>query len=164
MTDTPTARIIPYASAPFGVEFGAGIEFGVGTGQIIVRISPLFCASLVQNPQGVPLGEAGGWLPDRQAEERAARKRAKIKIKRERRQDYVMRKIYMELKGLEPDEYLLELMAEFETVDDIFKTDEQTRMELQKAYYDYIIVQLEAQAAQDNEDEIAIMFALSQML
>ena len=106
----------------------------------------------------------GGWLPD-EKHHKTARRREKIKLKRERRQDYVMRKIWNELKGItEPDEYLLALMAEFEGVEEVLLSPEQQQALLHKAYHDYVLLREERQAMQDKIDEIAIGLAISKLL
>ena len=165
MAAPATAFVVNYAAAPFGVEalIYPNLDLDPLTGQIVVVGSVPYGVTLLHDSSVILADQPGGWLKEEEYS-RTAKKRAKIKLKRERRQDYVMRKIYAELKGLEPDERLLALMAEFETVEDVFKSDAQLQGELKQAYYDYIIVLQEAQAAQDEVDEMAIMLALSESL
>jgi hypothetical protein len=165
MSSPSTARLVTYAQAPFGVNATAfpNLDIDPATGNIVLVAWVPFDVEAELTYINLTPDQPGGWLRDEEDHKRA-KKRNKIKLKRERRQEYVLRKVYAELKDLEPDEFLLALMAEFETVEDVFKSDADIQGQLRQAYYDYIITRQEAQAAQDQEDEMAIILALSETL
>ena len=108
----------------------------------------------------------GGWLPHRRKrKEITDTKRAKIEAKRERRQEYVMRKILNELRGIENiDPELQALIDEFETPDEVLKSAEEIQAELNAAYMKYVVQREIRIGEQDQEDQEAIMAALSILL
>jgi len=104
-----------------------------------------------------PSGDVGGWGPGFDA------KRDRIKRKKERRKEYAMRKMLNEIMGItEPDAELRALMAEFEAVENpVEDLSAQQQARLEAVYMDKIVERRMRIAAQDKEDEEAIMKILT---
>ena len=165
MTAPATAFIVNYASAPFGVEalIYPNLDLDPKTGQIVVVGSVPYGVELVQDLGIVLTGQQGGWLPHkRKRKEITDTKRAKIEAKRERRQEYVMRKILNELRGIEGiDPELQALIDEFETPEEIYRSAEEIQAMLKDAYMQNVVLREIRIAEQDKKDEDEIMALLS---
>lgn len=162
-----TPKLVTFTSSPFGATFNQDIQVDIESGRIVVTVPPLFRATLLQEPRGVTADYQGGWLPEHHAQEAKRRKKwKKIQEKRERRQEYVMRKIWAELQGIdfEDDPELMALMAEFETPEEIFQSAEEIKQQLNDAYMKYVVEKQIRIGKQDQEDEEAVMLSLMSML
>lgn len=139
------------------------VEYNPLTGDIAISASPLFGAvGVEQNVVIITSDNRGGWLPHHKRKEITSTKAAKIKAKRERREEYVMLKIWNELKGIEDiSPELAALMAEFETPEEVLRSAEEIQKMLKDAYMQNVVIREMRIAEQDKEDEDEIMALLS---
>ena len=139
------------------------VSYNPLTGNIAVSAQPLFGAVGVEQNVVILTGESrGGWLPKHKRKEITSTKAAKIQAKRERRQEYVMRKVLNELRGIEGiDPELQALIDEFETPEEVYKSAEEIQKMLMDAYMQNVVLREIRIAEQDKEDEDEIMALLS---